>query len=342
MRTILAFETSCDDTAVAIVAENGAILGEAVYSQLECHAPYGGVVPEIGSRAHIEQIGFVTREVFRRANLTPHEIDAVAATFAPGLLGPLLVGAQFAKGFALSIAKPLIAIHHIEGHILSGAGEPEFCEPPFVALVVSGGHTALYACDEHYSMTCLGETLDDAAGEAFDKIGRALGLRYPAGKLIDDLSQSGSPRRFSFPKPMRHHDSLDFSFSGLKTSALDVVRQHGALDGQAMADFCAGLSDVIAESLCERAMKAVAQSGVHALVVGGGVAANSHLRAKLMSACAELGVKLYLPKPALCTDNAVMIGRAAMVKLSQGKLSSTKTAVSAHLPIERSHELVSI
>lgn len=339
MKKILAFETSCDDTAVAIVAENGAILGEAVYSQLTVHLPYGGVVPEIGSRAHIEQIAVVTAEVFRSAHLTPRDIDAVAATFAPGLLGPLLVGAQFAKGFAQSLSLPLIAVHHIEGHILSGALEQEFFDPPFVALVVSGGHTALYECSAQYVMRTLGETRDDAAGEAFDKIGRALGFGYPAGKRIDDLAKTGDARRYRFPRPLRHDDSLDFSFSGLKTSALEILRKEGSLNEQGLADFCASLVDIITSSLCERAMRAVKRTGHHALVIGGGVAANSGLRAKLLDACREEGIALYLPKLSLCTDNAVMIARAAFIKQRMGKQSSFDVDVLAHLPVENSDVL---
>lgn len=339
MKKIIAFETSCDDTAVAIVTEDGQILGEAIYSQLEVHRPYGGVVPELGSRAHIEQIGWVTEEVFRRARLETNDIDVAAATFAPGLVGPLLVGAQYAKGFAKSLSIPLIAVHHIEGHILSGFGERDFCEPPFVALIVSGGHTALYECDTEYSMKLLGQTLDDAAGEAFDKLGRALGLQYPAGKMIDDLAQSGRPDRFHFPKVMRHSDCLNFSFSGLKTFGLDILKNHAPLNDEAIADFCAGLREAIAESLCQRALRALTRTGHKALVVGGGVTANSRLRMMLLSMCREHHINIYLPEPRLCTDNAVMIARAALVKLRQGKTSDFSVDVAAHLPIERSDAL---
>ncbi len=339
MKKILAFETSCDDTAVAIVAENGDILGDAIYSQLQIHHPYGGVVPEIGSRAHIEQIRLVTAEVFHQAGLSPHDIDTVAATCAPGLVGPLLVGAQFAKGFAESRSLPFIAVHHIEGHIFAGSKEPGFPEAPFVALVVSGGHTALYECNEHLATRCLGQTRDDAAGEAFDKIGRALGLSYPAGKLIDDLAKDGDASRFRFPKPMRHDESLDFSFSGLKTFALETLKKSGPLIGQDLSDFCAGLSAVIADSLSLRALRAVKQCGHQALVIGGGVAANSTLRARLDEMCRKDSIALFLPRPRLCTDNAVMIARAAFIKLKQGKTSDLCVDVMAHLPIESSDKL---
>ncbi len=339
MKKILAFETSCDDTAVAVVAGDGTILSEAVYSQLEHHLPYGGVVPEIGSRAHIEQISVVTKEVLRRANIFPHEIDIVAATFAPGLLGPLLVGAQFAKGFALSHNKPLIAVHHIAGHVLSGLGEAGFCAPPFVALVVSGGHTALYDCNQDYAMTCIGETLDDAAGEAFDKLGRALGLPYPAGKQIDELAHEGQPGKFIFPRPLRHCDSLNFSFSGLKTHGLSEIRKHAPIDAQTVADFCRGLCDSIAEVLCDRALQAIKRTGHQSLVVGGGVAANSFLRTRLQAMCLANNIKLFLPAVKHCTDNAVMIARAAIIKLKQERFCSMDLEVVAHLPIERAGEL---
>jgi N6-L-threonylcarbamoyladenine synthase len=198
MKKILAFETSCDDTAVAIIDEEASIIGEAVFSQDACHAPYLGVVPEISSRAHIEQIRLVTKAVFDKAQLLPENIDLVAASFAPGLLGPLLVGAQFAKGFALAHGLPILAMHHIEGHILAGYGEPQFLKPPFISLIASGGHTAIYYCDTNFNISCIGQTLDDAAGEAFDKIGRALGLGYPAGKIIDELALSGDKSRVYF------------------------------------------------------------------------------------------------------------------------------------------------
>jgi N6-L-threonylcarbamoyladenine synthase len=335
---ILAFETSCDDTAAAIIADEGRIVAHVVFSQTEAHQPFGGVVPEIGSRAHIEQIGVVTHEVFRRGKLAPHQIDAVAATFAPGLVGPLLVGAQFAKGFAKGLTLPLIAIHHIEGHILSGLGEPGFCKPPFVALIVSGGHCALYECSLDYSMSLLGQTLDDAAGEAFDKIGRSLGLGYPAGKLIDELAERGNKDRFKFPKLMKQSDSLNFSFSGLKTFAQGLAKTV-VVDDQARADFCAGLREAVAESLTDRAILALNRTGHRSLVLGGGVAANSRLRSMLFSRCAANNIDLFLPPPNLCTDNAVMIGRAALLKFRQGKFSECSLDVSAQMPVENAEFL---
>lgn len=338
MKKILAFETSCDDTAVAIVLQSGEVLGEAIFSQLKEHAPFGGVVPEIGSRAHIEQIWHVTNQALANASLSANDIDVVAATFAPGLLGPLLVGAQFAKGFSLAKSIPLIAIHHIEGHIFSGFGAKDFPKTPFIALVASGGHTALYLCDEDYRIKVLGETLDDAAGEAFDKIGRALGLGYPAGKIIDELAKDGDPKKFSLPVALKNSDGYDFSFSGLKTKALQLIKAHGPFDQQSLADFCASFQEAIAKALCEKAFKACREQNISSLVIGGGVAANSRLREKLLEDAKD--VHLFLPEKRYCTDNASMIAKAAIIRMRNGAQSSHNLDARASLAIEESHELL--
>lgn len=339
MKKIIAFESSCDDTCVAIVAEDGRIISEVSASSAQAYEIFGGVVPEIGSRAHIEQIHALTKIAFLEANLTPQDIDAVAATFAPGLLGPLLVGAQFAKGLAVSLSRPLIAVHHLEGHILSGLGEADFLPLPFVALVVSGGHTALYRCDEDYRMSKLGETLDDAAGEAFDKIGRTLGFAYPAGKIIDELAQQGHHKRFYFPKMMPEKVDVNFSFSGLKTHAMSIIKKYAPFDQQMLADFCAGLAHSIASSLCDRTIRALKQQHLSSLVIGGGVAANSQLRAMLSARCREENFRLYLPRTSLCTDNAAIIGRAALMHIARRQQSSLALDVKARLPIEEKESL---
>lgn len=339
MKKILAFETSCDDTAVAIIDERGDVLAECIASQIKEHAPYLGVVPEIGSRAHIEQIVHVTNAVFLESKLSPRDVSAVAATCAPGLLGPLLVGAQFAKGFSLGHGVPFIAIHHIEGHIFSGFSDEGFPAPPFVALIASGGHTALYRCNEDFSTSLLGQTLDDAAGEAFDKIGRALGFGYPAGKIIDKLARLGEPSRFSFPVALKHHDGCDFSFSGLKTRVLETIKQHAPLDKTTLQDLCASAQEAIALALSDRCMKAVRAANVQAVVVGGGVAANSRVRDLLTERCLAQGLTLYLPKIRHCTDNAVMIARAALIKMRLGLVSDLQVDVRANLSIERANEL---
>lgn len=339
MQKILAFETSCDDTAVAIVDATGSVLGEAIFSQIKEHAPFGGVVPEVGSRAHIEQIWHVTNRAFENASLKPKDIDVVAATFAPGLLGPLLVGAQFAKGFALANHLPLIAVHHIEGHIFSGLGE-DFLNPPFLALIASGGHTAIYSCDENYQIKVVGETLDDAAGEAFDKIGRALGLGYPAGKIMDDLAKQGDKSAYAFPIAMRKSPGFDFSFSGLKTRALEAIKNKASFNEKDLADFCASFQEAVATALSERAIKACLELKVSSLVLGGGVSANSRIRDLLTKNC-QGQIKLYLPPKAYCTDNAVMIAKAAIIRLKQGRFSSLSLDAQANLPIEKSGLLTS-
>lgn len=335
MKKIFALETSCDDTAAAIVDQSGRVLGEASFSKLEEYNIFGGVVPEIGSRAHIEHILPVTKEVFRMASLTPGDIDAIAATFAPGLVGPLLVGAQFAKGMAQALNIPLVAIHHIEGHILAGHQDENFPQAPFLALIVSGGHTALYGCDENYLITTMGETLDDAAGEAFDKIGRALSLGYPAGPIIDALAKTGNKEKYSLPIAMRKEEHFNFSFSGLKTKALEIIKKHAPFNEHDRADFCASTQEAIALALCEKSIKAAVEKKYQALVIGGGVAANSRLRELLTIACQNAGIHLYLPKKQYCTDNAVMIAKAAHLRFAEHPNSNHLFAdVLATLPIE--------
>lgn len=334
MKHILAFETSCDDTAIAIIDEKATVLSDVIYSQVEEFAPYGGVVPEMGSRAHIEQIVPLTKKAFKDAGLTIDAIGAVAATFAPGLLGPLLVGAQFAKGFACARNIPLFAIHHLEGHVLAGFGTPGFPkEPPFIALIASGGHSALYRCERDYSIKLLGQSLDDAAGEAFDKIGRALGLGYPAGAKIDELAALGDPKRFSFSIAMEREAHFNFSFSGLKTKALLYLPEVRTVQDQ--RDFCASVQEAIAQALVQRAVRACREHGVFCLVLGGGVAANSRLRALISEQCAAHNLALFVPPKRHCTDNAVMIAKAALLRMRNGLKSDAKTEVLATLCVEK-------
>ncbi len=334
MKKIMAFESSCDDTAIAIVNENGEILSDLMYSQVSEYAVFGGVVPEIGSRAHIEQISGLSKKALSLASLSAKDIDIVAATFAPGLIGPLLVGANFAKAFSLARGIPLIAVHHIAGHVLSGFGEPDFPPPPFVALIAAGGHTALYRCDENYRISLIGQTLDDAAGEAFDKIGRALGLLYPAGKEMDRLARSGNPSRFKFSVAMKNESHFNFSFSGLKTQAIQCIRAESPFDLSTMQDLCASVEYSIAEALTLRAMRALKTLGLKNLVIGGGVAANTKLREMLKERCEEQKIALFLPEKRLCTDNAVMIARAAIIALRQKKSTPLTVDVRASLAIE--------
>lgn len=332
MKKIIAFETSCDDTAVAIIDDEGRVLAEGIFAQ-KIHQQYGGVVPEIGSRAHVEQIRIVANSVFRDAGLQPEDIDVVAATVAPGLLGPLMVGAQFAKGMAAALDIPFIGIHHIEGHIFSGWKDRGYPNPPFVSLIVSGGHTALYHCREDFSVELLGETRDDAAGEAFDKVGRILGFDYPAGRIIDEMAANGVDKN-PMPIAFLHSDCLNFSFSGLKTHALNIINKRGRFVGAELNDFCASLAEAIASALVNKTMKALTRFKSSSLVVGGGVAANSQLRAKLTNECAAQNIHLYLPPIKHCTDNAVMIARAALIKMQQQRFSSFAVDTAATMKIE--------
>lgn len=336
-QNILAFETSCDDTAVAIVTGQGEILANIVYSQDSEHTPYGGVVPEIGSRSHIEQIVSKTKIAFEVAKLSPSEINAVAVTCGPGLIGPLLVGAQFAKGFALAQKIPFIPVHHIEGHIFSGATQNNFPKLPFIALIVSGGHTSLYLCQEDNKIITIGQTLDDAAGEAFDKVGRALGLGYPAGKKMDELAMSGDKNRFKFPIAMKNSHGFDFSFSGLKTKALQFIENK---DNFCLKDFCASFQEAIAIALVEKAIKACKTKKINKLVLGGGVSSNSRLRELLINNSLKDEINVFLPSKNLCTDNAVMIARAALAK----KLSASNflSDVRSNLKIEERELLLKV
>lgn len=334
MRKILSFDTSCDDTAAAIVAESGEILATMIYSQVKEYEAFGGVVPEIGSRAHIEQIFPLTKALFAKAKLEPEQIDFVAATLAPGLIGPLLVGASFAKAFALARKIPFIGVHHIVGHVLAGLSEPGFPNPPFIALIASGGHSALYLCQSDYRIKLLGQTLDDAAGEAFDKIGRSLGLGYPAGKKMDELADFGDKNRFAFTIAMKNEDHLNFSFSGLKTQALNYIKKIDLNNQKDVQDICAGVREAIAQALCLRAFKALERNQLKKLVIGGGVAANSRLRECVNENSRQQKVELFLPAINLCTDNAVMIARAAIIDINQGKNTDLTMDVSANLSVE--------
>lgn len=306
---ILAFESSCDETAVAVVRDGRIVLADAILSQADMHALYGGVVPEIASRKHVEAIAALTDQALLDAGITKAEVDAVAVTFAPGLIGAVLVGVSFAKSVALALHKPLIPVHHIRGHI--AAAYPAFpdLEPPFLALSVSGGNTLLVDVRDYTDMTILGATRDDAAGECFDKAARVLGLPYPGGKPMDELAQQSAGGVYTLPQAHVDGAPLDMSFSGLKTAVVNLVHnaeQKGeALDRAALAhDFTAA----VAEALVSRTALALEQTGHTKLVAAGGVAANSMLRAALEKLCEEKGVQLYLPPLKWCGDNGAMIG----------------------------------
>jgi N6-L-threonylcarbamoyladenine synthase len=319
---VLGVETSCDETGVALVRTRPAgaptLVAQALHSQVEMHADYGGVVPELASRDHIRRVLPLTREVLRQADLPLAEIDVVAYTRGPGLAGALLVGAGVACALAAALGKPALGVHHLEGHLLSpflSADPPRF---PFVALLVSGGHTQLLHVEDVGRYVLLGDTIDDAAGEAFDKSAKLLGLGYPGGPALARLAAFGDPSSYTLPRPLLRRDSLDFSFAGLKTA----VRTHAArLDStceQARADLAAATQEAIVDVLVRKAMAALVATGCDRLVVAGGVGANEELRARLQRECRERGAGLHFPELAFCTDNGAMIALAAAMRLERG------------------------
>ncbi|GAB1579432.1 tRNA (adenosine(37)-N6)-threonylcarbamoyltransferase complex transferase subunit TsaD [Bordetella petrii] len=318
---ILGFESSCDETGVAAVCTERGLLAHALHTQIAMHQEYGGVVPELASRDHIRRAVPLARQVLAEAGLGLGDVDAVAYTAGPGLAGALLVGASVAQAFAWSRGLPAIPIHHLEGHLLS----PRLADPrpdfPFVALLVSGGHTQLMRVDGVGRYALLGETLDDAAGEAFDKSAKLLGLGYPGGPALARLADHGDARRYALPRPMLHSGDLDFSFSGLKTAVLTRVKEAeraGGLDDQVRADLAAATQAAIVEVLAAKAVRALKQSGLKRLVVAGGVGANRLLRARLDEAMRPLRARAFFPPLALCTDNGAMIAYAAAERVRAG------------------------
>lgn len=309
---ILAIETSCDDTCAAVVEPDGRrALSNAVHTQTE-HSRYGGVVPEVASRAHLERMDGVIHKALSDAGVSLPDVDRVAVTVRPGLIGALLVGVAAAKGLAYARRLPLVPVNHLEGHVAAAYLEDPNLEPPFVALVASGGHTALYAVGEDRSMTLLGETLDDAAGEALDKGARMLGLGFPGGPAISRAAEGGDPERYDFPVALKERDNLDFSFSGLKTSLLYRIRELGPERvREELPHLAAGYEAAVVEALARKLLRAAELRRAEAVVVAGGVAANGRLRRRLRGECAVRGLKLVIPHPRLCTDNAAMIGAAA-------------------------------
>ena len=319
----LAFESSCDETGVALIeaAPEGAprLLGQALHSQIDLHRAYGGVVPELASRDHIRRVLPLTKWTLAEAGASLLDVDLVAFTRGPGLAGALLVGAGVAASLAMALQVPLMGVHHLEGHLLSpflSQDPPEF---PFVALLVSGGHTQLMRVDGVGQYQLLGETIDDAAGEAFDKSAKVLGLPYPGGPELARLAQQGDAQAFKLPRPLLHQDNLDFSFAGLKTA---VWTAHGRLpdpqEAQALADLAASTQAAIVEVLVKKTLKALKQTGLRRLVVAGGVGANQDLRGQLNMACERRGVRVHYPELALCTDNGAMIAMAAAMRWQAG------------------------
>ncbi len=330
---ILAIESSCDETAAAVSRNGREILSDVVYSQADMHALYGGVVPEIASRQHAEKVSLVAEEALRQAGIGRADIDAVAATCAPGLIGALLVGANFAKACALALDVPFIPVHHIRGHIAACYVADPALEPPFTALVASGGHTVVIDVQDYTRMEVLGASRDDAAGEAFDKIARVLSLPYPGGAALDRLAQGGDPGRYRLPRAGVHGAPFDFSFSGLKTAAVNLVH-NTAQKGETVdrAALAAGVCQAVADSIVPRVIEAALHRGRKTVAAAGGVAANSVLRAQLERACRENGLSLCLPPLRLCGDNGSMVAAQAYYEYLAGNIGTSAQNCYATLP----------
>ncbi len=316
---ILAIESSCDETAASVVKNGRCVLSNVISSQIELHKLYGGVVPEIASRKHIEKINQVIEEALAQAQVTLDDLDAIGVTYGPGLVGALLVGVAEAKAISYAKKLPLVGVHHIEGHISANYIENPDLEPPFICLVVSGGHTHLVRVKDYGVYEILGRTRDDAAGEAFDKVARAIGLGYPGGPKIDKLSKEGNPEAIAFPRAKIADSPYDFSFSGVKSAVLNYLNSC-QMKGEAVnrADVAASFQKAVCDVLVEHAMGAMKELGGDKLAIAGGVASNSTLRAAFAAACEKEGIRFYHPSPILCTDNAAMIGAAAYYEYQKG------------------------
>lgn len=319
---ILSIESSCDETSAAVVKNGRQVLSNVIHSQIDLHTLYGGVVPEIASRQHIEKVNQVIRKALLEAGVTLDDITAIAVTYGPGLVGALLVGVSAAKAIAFATGKPLIGVHHIEGHICANYIENKDLEPPFHCLVVSGGHTHLVYVSDYGSYEILGRTRDDAAGEAFDKVARAIGLGYPGGPKIDKLSDEGNPEAIVFPRAKMADNEYDFSFSGLKSAVLNYLNSCQMV-GQEInrADVAASFQKAVTDVLTDHSISAMKRMGLDKLAMAGGVASNRHLRASMKKACEENNIKLYYPSPIYCTDNAAMIGVAGYYEYIKGTRS---------------------
>ena len=335
---VLGIETSCDETAAAIVEAGGTVLSSVVSSQVDLHARYGGVVPEIASRAHVDLLVPVVAQAFVEAGLSDRpgedgtcEVDAVAATYGPGLVGALLVGVSSAKALALAWDVPFIAVNHLEAHLYAALLEEPDLELPLVVLLVSGGHTLIVHMEGHGRYHVLGSTIDDAAGEAFDKVARFLGLGYPGGPVIDRLSAEGDPAAIRFPRPMALDGTYDFSFSGLKTAVINHVRKHPEVRA---ADVAASFQEAVVDVLVDKALAAARTVGAKGLCLGGGVAANTRLRERFLSACTQEGMRGFLPSPAMCTDNGAMVASTAWYRWRSDGPSGLDTGALPNLGLD--------
>jgi N6-L-threonylcarbamoyladenine synthase len=329
---VLGIESSCDETAAAVLA-SGTLRSNIVESQDLIHARYGGVVPELASRRHLEAVLPVVARALDDAGVRLGDLDGIAVTYGPGLVGSLLVGLSVAKAFAYAHRVPLVGVNHLEGHIFAGRLADPTLEPPFLALVVSGGHTALYACDAPLRYQVVGQTRDDAAGEAFDKVAKLLGLGYPGGPRVERAARDGDPKAITFPLAQFQDGAPDFSFSGLKTAVSLYVRQRNPLSPVAVADVCAAFQATAVKMLVRRTIRAARRLAIRRILLTGGVAANGVLRAALEAECAERGYSWTAPPPRLCTDNAAMIAAAGAARLGMGERADLALNAQASLPL---------
>lgn len=319
---ILSIESSCDETSAAVVVNGREVLSNIIASQIDTHKKFGGVVPEVASRMHIEVISGVVEEALKEANVTLDQIDAIGVTYGPGLVGALLVGLQFAKGLSFATKKPLIGVNHIEGHISANYIQHKDLKPPFVSLVVSGGHTFIVHVKDYGDYEVIGQTRDDAAGEAYDKVARALGLGYPGGPKIDKLAKEGNPNAITFPKAKFQDDTLDFSFSGVKSAVLNYLNKCNMQDVEVnKADVAASFQRAVIDVLTENVLLTCKKKKINKIAIAGGVASNSSLRETIINAASKRGIDVLFPDRVLCTDNAAMIGSAAYYNLIGGKIS---------------------
>lgn len=319
---ILAIESSCDETSAAVVKDGREVLSNIIASQIDTHTKYGGVVPEVASRMHIEVVDAVVKSALEEANMTLEQIDAIGVTYGPGLVGALLVGLQYAKGLSLTSKKPLVGVNHIEGHICANYIQHKDLKPPFVSLVVSGGHTFIVHVKDYGKYEVIGQTRDDAVGEAFDKVARAIGLGYPGGPKIDKISKEGNKNAIEFPKAKFHDDTLDFSFSGVKSAVLNYINKCKMKDIEInVADVAASFQKAVVDVLKENVFLTCERRNINKIAIAGGVASNSTLREELMKEGKKKGVEILFPDRILCTDNAAMIGSAAYYEFIKGNIA---------------------
>ncbi|MDX1492372.1 MAG: tRNA (adenosine(37)-N6)-threonylcarbamoyltransferase complex transferase subunit TsaD [Pseudohongiellaceae bacterium] len=336
---VLGIETSCDETGIALYDSEQGLIADALYSQIDIHARFGGVIPELASRDHIRKTLPLVQEVMAKAGLTLQDIDGIAYTAGPGLIGALLVGASIGRSLAMALGVPSIGVHHMEGHLLAPMLEENPPEFPFVALLVSGGHTQLVEVAGIGRYTLLGESLDDAAGEAFDKVGKMLGLPYPGGPRVAALAQQGDKSRYDFPRPMTNRPGLDFSFSGLKTFVRNTLAQEsevagGEIDEQTKADVAAAFEDAVVQTFVIKCRRALQHTGLKSLIIAGGVSANLQLRAGLQAMVEKERSQLFYAQPRFCTDNGAMIAYAGCQRLLAGERASLELSVRPRWPLE--------